>query len=67
MAQEIKAKNAVMKGGKVKPNDDVVVYATGKLKSTHKEGEEMTVHSAIAEKLISSGKATAEAPKGAKK
>jgi hypothetical protein len=61
MAQEITTKTALKKG-EIKPNDMVTVYATAK--AVHmQEGAEWEVHSALAEKLIASGKATETAPK----
>lgn len=46
---------------KVKPNEDVTVYSTG-LTSHYESGAPITVHAALAEKLIKQGKATKDAP-----
>jgi hypothetical protein len=51
----------VSKDKTVKLQDDVTVYATEKTKF-YAKGEAFKVHSAQAEKLIASGKATKEAP-----
>jgi hypothetical protein len=59
MAQEITSKKPLAKG-EIKPNDPVTVYATEKAQFM-KPGQEWEVHSALAEKLIASGKATKEA------
>ena len=72
MAQEgaITTDNAVIpktkEGDGVKPFDTVTVYATAK--AVHiKKGEKWVVHPNLAEKLIASGKATKDKPKGGKK
>jgi len=52
--------------GEVKPFEVTTVYATDKLKATHKKGAPMEVHPALAEKLIETGKATAAEPKAEK-
>lgn len=61
-----KSKRPALKEGMVLPQDDVIVYATKKLAGLYQEGEEITLHSAIASKLVAAGKATKEAPKKAK-
>lgn len=58
-----KSKRPALKEGMVLPQDDVTVYATKKLTGLYNEGQEIVVHSAIAAKLIESGKATEDAPK----
>jgi hypothetical protein len=47
-----------LEGGLVKPKDDTTVYATDALSKTHKVGEAIVCHKALAEKLIAKGKAT---------
>jgi hypothetical protein len=47
---------------KVKPVDNVTVYATDKLKSLYTAGSPIELHSIQAEKLIKNGKATKDAP-----
>lgn len=50
-------------GTLVRPNDNVTVYATNKVASAGiAEGDEMVIHSALAEKLMKSGKVTDKAP-----
>lgn len=53
------------KDKKVKPVDDVTVYATEKARF-YNVGEPITVHSVQAEKLIADGKATAQKVEPAK-
>lgn len=62
-----KAKRPTLQEGQVLPQDDVTVYA-GKALSIlgYKEGDEVVVHSAIAKKLVASGKATEKEPSKAK-
>lgn len=50
----------------VKPQEPVTVYATDKLAGIHPAGEEMTVHRALAAKMIASGKVTKDKPKAPK-
>ena len=62
-----KAKRPTLQEGQVLPQDDVTVYATKSLASLgYAEGAEIVVHSAIAKKLVTAGKATTEAPKAKK-
>lgn len=62
-----KSKRPALQEGMVLPQDDVTVYATKSLVSLgYTEGQEFVVHSAIAKKLVKSGKATEEAPKAKK-
>ena len=62
-----KSKRPDLKEGMVLPQDDVTVYATEKLAGLgYKVGGEVVVHSAIAKKLIASGKATEEVVKAKK-
>lgn len=57
--QEVKTtKNAVKRAGMLLPKDEVTVYATEKLAGVFNVGDELTVHSNLAKKLIESGKAT---------
>lgn len=54
----IDTKNAIkMADKKVKPHEDVTVYGTGTSKHLP-AGKEITVHKAVADTLIASGKAT---------
>lgn len=62
MAQEITTKSVLPKGT-IKPNDPVTVHATAKAGEFMAEGAPWEVHAALAEKLIASGKATAELQK----
>lgn len=62
-----KSKKPALQEGMVLPQDDVTVYATKKLAGLYQEGEAITLHSAIAKKLVATGKATEEAPKKATK
>ena len=71
MGQQFKGDEATRKikrEGVIRPQDDVTVYATAKVEGSknndYKEGDEIVVHSALAEKLVAMGKATKEAPKG---
>lgn len=61
-----KSKRPTLKEGMVLPQDDVTVYATKKLAGIYPVGGEVVAHSEIAKKLVSSGKATEEAPKAVK-
>lgn len=66
MAQEQTEKlNQSIKDDRVRPNDDVVVYTTEKVKSIYPVGTAVTLHSVQAAKWIESGKAT-KSPKTAK-
>jgi len=62
MPQELTTENAVLTGGKVKPQDDVTIYGTD-VSSFLETGKPYVVHSALAEKLIKQGKATKTGPK----
>lgn len=65
MPQE-QIKGGPLPEGYVKPQDPVEIYATDKIKGIYNAGDAFTVHSALAEKLIKSGKATRTAPKAGK-
>lgn len=56
--------NALSPDRKVKPKEDVTIYATAALKDIDGigAGDPMVVHTALAEKLVASGKATKNAP-----
>lgn len=47
---------------KIKPNDPVTIYVTGKSKYLPKAGEERKVHREAAEKLVKKGYATYDKP-----
>lgn len=51
------------KDKKVKPVEDVTVYATDKLAGLFAVGAPIVAHAAVAEKLVEDGKATEKEPK----
>lgn len=57
----LELKNKQMAEQKIKPNDTVTIYGTGKM--FMKPGQPYKVHKIQAEKLISKGAATADKPK----
>lgn len=57
--EQNKKMNEPLKDGMIRPNDMTTVYSTGQGGFT-KAGEAMEVHTVLAEKLISDGKATKE-------
>lgn len=59
-------KNTVMAKEKVKPNDKIKVYGTGKLPSMP-AGKEYEVHRIHGENLISKGAASKDKPEKSKK
>lgn len=63
LSKTINTKNAVKRHtGAVLPKEDVTVYATDVIGGIIEAGTKMTVHAALAKKLISSGKATEKEP-----
>lgn len=61
MPQELTTKNTVLKGGKVLPKENTTIYGTGSNKFMP-TGKKFVVHRIQAEKLISAGSATLDAP-----